>query len=99
MRSKKFKANSSMLKLQEIADLHQYFEGVSASKVEKLVLLCACIYCSRTANLHKCADEMGHLLKGNIQEDSCYKILTRFFSTGRGERLLEGIFRFIIYLL
>lgn len=99
MKGKKKKANSPMLKLQEITDLHQYFEGVSASKVEKLVLLCACIYCSRTANLHKCADEMGHLLKGKIQEDSCYKILTRFFSTGCGESLLEGIFRFVIYLL
>ena len=95
----KFKTNSPAINLLNIKDLSQHFQNVNAGKLEKLILLCSCVYLSRSANLYKCADEVGHLLESDLKEDSYYQLLLRFFQTGKGEAILQGIFSIIIYLL
>jgi len=94
-----FKSNSPVVNILNIPDISQFFKDVGASKVQKLILLCCCIYLSRSANLYKCSDEVGALLEGDIKDDSQYKLLLRFFNTGKVAALLQGVFQFIIYIL
>lgn len=94
-----FNPDSPVVNILKLGDISQFFKDVGASKVQKLILLCCCIYLSRSANLYKCSDEVGALLEGDIKDDSQYKLLLRFFNTGKTEALLQGIFQFIIYLL
>lgn len=95
----KLSSKSPFVNVLKKTDLTSYFQEVSPGKIQILLLLCCSIYLSKTSCLYKCADELGHLLDAELADDSYYQILLRFFKTGKGEFLLEGIFRIIVYLL
>jgi len=86
----------------KIADLHNlsdYFAELSLSKFNSLLLLSLCIIQARSCNLSKCSDFVNCVIDGSLTDRSAYNKLVKFFSTGKSEIILQGIFRLVVMLI
>lgn len=86
----------------KIADLHNlsdYFTDLSLSKFNELLLLSLCIIHARSCNLSKCSDYVNYVSSNLLTDRSAYNKLVKFFSTGKSELILQGIFRLVVMLI
>ena len=86
----------------KIADLHnlsEYFTELSLSKFNELLLLSLCIIQARSCNLSKCSDYVNCVIAGSVSDRTAYNKLVKFFSTGKSEIILQGIFRLVVMLI
>ena len=82
-----------------VQDILVLFKGTSKSKVETLLWLCGCMLSARTVCLWKCADHpsISDSLPTNFNRR--YAKMIRFFQTGNGQAITEGIFLLIVKLI
>ncbi len=86
----------------KIADLHNlsdYFTELNLSKFNELLLLSLCVIQARSCNLSKCSDFVNVASEGFLSDRTAYNKLVKFFSTGKSEIILQGIFRLVVMLI
>lgn len=98
MKTKK-QIKSPSPKIGDLHNLAQYFPELSLSKFSELLLVALCILQARTCNLSKCSDYVNSVNEKFLTDRSAYNKLVKFFSTGKSESILKGIFRLIVMVI
>ena len=88
--------NSLGANVEEILGL---FKGVTKFKVETLMWICLCIMESKTVCLWKTAENARYPDNLPSNFNKRYSRMIRFFETGNGKAILEGIFLLIVTLI
>lgn len=81
----------------KIKSLRDYFEGICDSKFESLCLVMRCIFFSQTCNLNKAA-RVAPLLGEKANKKALHARLVRFFSTGIGNTIQQGVVQAVLNL-